>query len=186
MQSWLVVAVASAGLAQNVSIPLQAAAGTAFRVYATSRVPMKLGAPVSAKLIDPVFSFDRVVIPSGSEVRWSVLKLDPAPRLMRFHALLSGDFTPSSLCPRRVHCVSPARRPGASDPHRIFSRIDRHLPGTQTATEAAKAAAQALAVRRPHSNPARPPVGSPASQSTNRRPVERAHFWPGQPDSRTK
>ncbi|HXP85298.1 MAG TPA: hypothetical protein VN841_11300 [Bryobacteraceae bacterium] len=86
------VAVQSA--AQNVSIPLQAEVGTPFRVYATSRVPMKMGQPVTAKLIDPVFSFDRVVIPAGAEVRGSVVKLDPAPKLLRIHALLGGDFTP--------------------------------------------------------------------------------------------
>jgi hypothetical protein len=98
MKAWFFLVAAGGVLAQNaaqnVSIPLQAEAGTPFRVYATSRVPMKLGQAVTAKLIDPVFSFDRIVIPAGAEVRGSVVKLDPASKLLRIHAILGGDFTP--------------------------------------------------------------------------------------------
>jgi hypothetical protein len=94
MKLWWFVAASASMLAQNVTIPLGAESGIALRLYATSRVPMRMGQPVTAKLIDSVFSFDRVVIPAGVEVRGSVVKLDPVPKMVRFHALLGGDFTP--------------------------------------------------------------------------------------------
>jgi hypothetical protein len=98
MKLWLLIAASVTAVAQNaaqnVTIPLGAESGIALRVYATSRVPMRMGQPVTAKLIDSVFSFDRVVIPAGVELRGKVVKLDPVPKLMRMHALIGGDFTP--------------------------------------------------------------------------------------------
>jgi hypothetical protein len=55
---------------------------------------MRMGTPVSAKLIEPIYAFDRVVIPAGSVVQGSVTKLDPVSKLVRVHALMGGDFTP--------------------------------------------------------------------------------------------
>jgi hypothetical protein len=101
LKLWLLIAGGAGALAQDtlqsaqtVTIPLAAESGIALRVYATSRVPMRMGQPVTAKLIDSVFSFDRVVIPAGVELRGKVVKLDPVPKLMRMHALIGGDFTP--------------------------------------------------------------------------------------------
>jgi hypothetical protein len=64
------------------------------RLYLTERVPMRMGSPVSAKLIEPVYAFDRVVVPAGTVVQGSVAKLDPVSKLVRAHALMGGDFTP--------------------------------------------------------------------------------------------
>jgi hypothetical protein len=80
--------------AQTLTIPLTVPAGEPLRLYLTQRAPMRMGAPVSAKLIEPVYAFDRVVIPAGSVVQGSVTKLDPASKLVRVHALMGGDFTP--------------------------------------------------------------------------------------------
>jgi hypothetical protein len=49
---------------------------------------------VSAKLLEPVFAFDRVVLPAGAEVEGRVTRLEPAPKMIRAQALLGGDFTP--------------------------------------------------------------------------------------------
>ena len=80
--------------AQTLTVPLTVPAGEPLRLYLTQRAPMRTGAPVSAKLIEPVYAFDRVVIPAGSVVQGSVTKLDPASKLVRVHALMGGDFTP--------------------------------------------------------------------------------------------
>src|SRR5205807_4718905 len=50
--------------------------------------------PVHAKLIEPVFAFDRVVLPAGSEVSGNVVRLDPVGKMQRTKAVLGGDFTP--------------------------------------------------------------------------------------------
>jgi hypothetical protein len=80
--------------AQELSVPLTVPAGVPLRLYLTQRAPMRLGAPVSAKLIEPVYAFDRVVIPAGAAVQGSVTQLDPVSKLVRAQALMGGDFTP--------------------------------------------------------------------------------------------
>jgi hypothetical protein len=80
--------------AQPLTVPLTVPAGAPLRLYLTQRAPMRMGTHVSAKLIEPIYAFDRVVIPAGSVVQGSVTKLDPVSKLVRVHALMGGDFTP--------------------------------------------------------------------------------------------
>jgi hypothetical protein len=80
--------------AQPLTVPLTVPAGAPLRLYLTQRAPMRMGTPVSAKLIEPIYAFDRVVIPAGSVVQGSVTKLDPVSKLVRVHAFMGGDFTP--------------------------------------------------------------------------------------------
>jgi hypothetical protein len=86
-----VVATAAAG---QPSIPLTVPAGFPLRVYLTRRAPKKVGEPVHAKLLEPVFAFDREVVPAGAEVSGRVIRLTPAPRTQRAASMLAGDFTP--------------------------------------------------------------------------------------------
>src|SRR5271165_3554178 len=78
--------------AQTVSLTVPA--GVPLRVYLTKRLPKHLDEPVSAKLLEPVFAFDRMVIPAGSDVSGKVSRLDPVSKGKRASAILSGDFTP--------------------------------------------------------------------------------------------
>lgn len=55
---------------------------------------MRMGAPVRAKLIEPLYAFDREVVPAGADLQGRVTKLDPAPKMVRARAILGGDFTP--------------------------------------------------------------------------------------------
>ncbi|MGA8029917.1 MAG: hypothetical protein WB992_22460 [Bryobacteraceae bacterium] len=73
---------------------MQVQAGTPLRVYISRRVSYRLGEAVQAKLIEPVWAFDRVVIPAGVTLQGQVLKLDPVSRIVRARAILGGDFTP--------------------------------------------------------------------------------------------
>lgn len=76
------------------TMPLVVAVGTPFRVYLTERLSKSLGQPVKAKLLDPVYAFDREVAPAGSQVLGTVVWIRPVTRMQRTAAILGGDFTP--------------------------------------------------------------------------------------------
>ena len=79
---------------EPVLAPLRVNAGVPLRLYITQRLPMRTGQVVRAKLLQPVFAFDRIVLPGGVEVEGVVTRLDPAPKMIRAQAIVSGDFTP--------------------------------------------------------------------------------------------
>jgi hypothetical protein len=80
--------------AQNVSIPLAVDPGVPMRLYLTQRLSMRMGEPATAKVIEPVYVFDRMVIPAGAEVSGLVTKLDPVSKLAQTQSILGGNFTP--------------------------------------------------------------------------------------------
>ena len=80
-------------------IPLVVPAGVPLRVYLSRRVPKKAGAPVEAKLLDPVYAFDRQVIPAGTVVLGRVAQVKAVPKGDRMRAILAGDFTPLHRAP---------------------------------------------------------------------------------------
>src|ERR1700680_4744017 len=86
-------------LAQESSrtVPLVVPAGASLRLYLTKRIPRRLNTPVQAKLLAPVYAFDREVIPAGTEVSGTVTRLQNVPAGQRTKAVLSGDFTPLPL-----------------------------------------------------------------------------------------
>src|ERR1022692_2837510 len=55
----------------------------------------KVGQSVSARLVDPVYAFDQLVVPSGSEIRGQVTKIESISGTKRTLAGLDGDFTPT-------------------------------------------------------------------------------------------
>ncbi len=80
--------------AQQMPVHLQVETGTPLRVYIIGRVPYRVGEMVPAKLIEPVWAFDRVVIPAGTIVQGQVVKLDPVSKMIRARTIAGGDFTP--------------------------------------------------------------------------------------------
>src|SRR5689334_20197259 len=86
-------AIAASAVPQQ-SIPLTVPAGAPLRVYLTRRLPKKVGQPVHAKLFEPVFAFNREVLPAGAEVLGHVSRLAPVPIMQRAAAIINGDFTP--------------------------------------------------------------------------------------------
>src|SRR6266478_816882 len=79
------------------NVPLTVPAGTPLRLYLTKRIPRRLNAPVQAKMLAPLYAFDREVIPAGTEVFGTVTRLQAVPRGERTKAMMSGDFTPLHL-----------------------------------------------------------------------------------------
>src|SRR5579872_2583505 len=75
-------------------IPLVVPSGAPLRLYLTRRVPKRAGAAVEAKVLDPVYAFDRQVIPSGAVVLGRVASVHAIARGQRVRAVLNGDFTP--------------------------------------------------------------------------------------------
>jgi hypothetical protein len=78
----------------NLKISLGVPPGAPLRVYLTRRLPKRLGAPVSAKVMEPVFAFDREVVPAGTLAQGAVSRVRPVGRWLRARAILNGDFTP--------------------------------------------------------------------------------------------
>ena len=59
------------------------------------KLPAKqVGEPVEAKLVEPLYAFDRVVAPAGSKITGHVVKVEPVSRQKRTRAIMAGDFTP--------------------------------------------------------------------------------------------
>src|SRR5258707_8888536 len=81
----------------SLNVPLVVAVGTPLRLYLTKRIPRRLNAPVEAKLLAPLYAFDREVAPAGTQVFGTVTGLRAVPRGQRTKALMSGDFTPLHL-----------------------------------------------------------------------------------------
>jgi hypothetical protein len=79
---------------QNPNIPLTVSSGVPLRLYLTKRIPKRLGAPVEGKVLEPVFAFDREVLPSGSAVSGRVSAVQPVNKWQRFRSIVGGDFTP--------------------------------------------------------------------------------------------
>ena len=77
------------------TIQLIVPSGTPLHVTLIHKVRIwKVGVAVSARVLDPVYAFDRVVVPAGSEVTGQVARIVPVSKLLRTEAILNGDFTP--------------------------------------------------------------------------------------------
>src|SRR5260370_12068643 len=76
------------------SISLTVPSGTPLRLYLTKKVSKRADSPVEAKVIEPVYAFDREVIPAGSMVTGKVSRTQPVQKWQRFQAIVNGDFTP--------------------------------------------------------------------------------------------
>ena len=94
--SALAVSVAGAAVAQSrlAVVPLTVDKGFPLEVVLTQRVRAKLNEPVHGKIVDPIYAFDREVIPYRTEVLGKVTGLRPVGKWKRFSSMLGGDFTP--------------------------------------------------------------------------------------------
>jgi hypothetical protein len=67
--------------------PLQVALDREVRVR-------KVGQPVHGRIVEPVYAFDRIVVPVGSEILGKVTKIETLSGGKRTQAALNADFTP--------------------------------------------------------------------------------------------
>jgi hypothetical protein len=101
----ILLAVAAAAMAQEAPVASSVQPGTTvpagvpLRVALERRVAVRrVGEPIEGRLVEPVYVFDRVVLPAGSVVEGHIAEIGGVPASRRLSAILSGNFTP----PREV------------------------------------------------------------------------------------
>jgi hypothetical protein len=77
------------------AVELVVRAGRPLRVALDGTATVKrVGQQVTATLVEPVYAYDRIVLPAGTPVLGHVTRLENAPRRTRIKAMLGGDFSP--------------------------------------------------------------------------------------------
>jgi len=90
---------ADVAVAAERTVDLVVDAGTPLRVALDQRVRVKrIGQAVTGTVVEPVYAFDRIVVPAGSRVVGHFERLEPPSKGARVRSMLGGDFSP----PRKV------------------------------------------------------------------------------------
>jgi hypothetical protein len=77
------------------TIPLTVPKGAPIRIAIEKEVSIKkVGQSVQGRVVDPVYAFDQLVVPVGSEVRGKIIRLEKVSKGRRTQAIMNGDFTP--------------------------------------------------------------------------------------------
>jgi hypothetical protein len=77
------------------SVALSLPAGTPLQVALDQEIRVKkVGQPIHGRIVEPVYAFDHIVIPVGSEVNGQVTKIGEISGGQRTAAALNADFTP--------------------------------------------------------------------------------------------
>ena len=77
------------------SVTLSVSTGTPLQVALDQEIRVrKVGQRIQARIVEPVFAFDHIVIPTGSEVGGQITKIGTITRKKRTLAVLDADFTP--------------------------------------------------------------------------------------------
>src|ERR1700722_3482455 len=78
------------------AISLEVPAGAPLPVVLDKEVRIKtIGQPIHGKIAEPVFAFDKLVVPAGSEVTGSVTQIGGVSAIKRTLAALDANFSPS-------------------------------------------------------------------------------------------
>jgi hypothetical protein len=89
-------AVSEPGAGSPGAIPLEVPVGTPLPVVLDKEVRIqKAGQPIHGKIAEPVYAFDKLVVPAGSEVTGSVNRISGVSGLKRTFAALDANFSPS-------------------------------------------------------------------------------------------
>ena len=96
-------------------IPLTVPTGTPLKVALDREVRVqKVGQSVHGRIVEPVYAFDKLVVPAGTEVVGRISGIDRVPTKGRIVAAMNGEFSPS----RQVHI----------DFSELVLRGGRHVP----------------------------------------------------------
>src|SRR5258708_25094396 len=92
---WLLASGSGSAQSQGSIVHLVVPVGTPRRVALDGKVNIrKAGQPVTATLLEPVYAFDRIVVPAGTHVAGHIERIETTHGARRARAMLSGDFTP--------------------------------------------------------------------------------------------
>jgi hypothetical protein len=83
-------------LVEGPSIDLVVNTGRPLRVALDERIRLtNVGQPVAGTVTEPVYAYDRIVIPVGTRVRGHVRQIDRGSKFVRARAYLGGNFSPA-------------------------------------------------------------------------------------------
>ncbi len=84
----------------TVIVPMSVAAGTPIKVTLESEVRIRqVGQAIHGKTTEPVYAFDKLLIPAGTVVNGKVSAIDAVPKKVRTLDAADGNFSPR----RNVH-----------------------------------------------------------------------------------
>jgi hypothetical protein len=118
-------------ITQQLTVP----EGAPLRVILTKKVRFKSNQPVQGKLVEPVYAFDREVLPAGTEITGHISGFKSAPRWVRITSMAGGNFTP--LREPQLTFDTLTLKDGKSIPIRTFV-----TPGTDTVVRFSPGAAE--------------------------------------------
>src|SRR5215472_398007 len=77
-------------------VELVATTGTPLRIAIDETTSLRsVGQPVHGTLVEPLYAYDRILLPAGARVTGHVESLDNPSRFARLRAWSSGDFSPN-------------------------------------------------------------------------------------------
>jgi hypothetical protein len=77
------------------SIALQVAPGTPLKVALDKEVRIRrVGQPISGRTTEPIYSFDKLLVPAGSRVSGKIAEIDKVSKRMRTLSAMNADFSP--------------------------------------------------------------------------------------------
>jgi hypothetical protein len=81
---------------QQSTIELAVPHGTPLEIALDGKVRVKkVGQEVHGRLVRPVYAFDKMVIPAGTDVKGHISKIEPITQKRRVLGILNADFTPA-------------------------------------------------------------------------------------------
>ncbi len=81
--------------AAPVMVPMSVAAGTPIKVALDSEVRVReVGQAIEGKTTEPVYAFDKLLIPAGTTVKGKVSAIDSVPKKTRTLEAMDGNFSP--------------------------------------------------------------------------------------------
>jgi hypothetical protein len=82
--------------AKPATIPLSVPTGTPIQLALDEEVRIrKVGQPLHAHTVEPIYAFDKLVIPVGTAIAGEITRIEPVSNGKRTLAALDADFTPS-------------------------------------------------------------------------------------------
>src|SRR5579862_8494349 len=94
---WLIVCLAATAAAaqEDTTVDLVLSAGRSMRVALNHRVAIRhVGQTVTGTLMEPVYAYDRIVLPIGCRVTGHIEQIDQPSKKKRTLAIVEGDFSP--------------------------------------------------------------------------------------------
>src|SRR5437867_2901261 len=77
------------------SIALQVAPGTPLKVALDKEVRIRrVGQPIGGTTTEPIYSFDKLLVPAGSRVTGKIAEIDDVSKKMRTLSAMNADFSP--------------------------------------------------------------------------------------------